>query len=356
MSDIYSMHKIFHFSEKLDSLSQATDEIRPPVHVRIKPTNVCGHHCWYCAYRNDNLQLGKDMVIKDSIPREKMLEIVDDMAEMGVKAVTFSGGGDPFYYTHLFETVKKLAQTEVQFASLTNGARLEGELADVFAEHASWIRISIDGWDDESYTEQRGVRIGEYTKVMNNLVSFGKRDRKCFLGISLIVDHKNASHVYDMIRLYKEIGADSVKISPCIVSNDSNETNEYHRKIAGLINDQITSATEDFQSDSFEIYSAYHEVDNKFEKDYEWCPYIQILSIIGADMRVYSCQDKAYNLEEGVIGSIADVRFKDFWFSDQNKFFRIDPTRHCRHHCVANQKNKLVLEYLSVDRQHASFV
>ena len=35
-----------------------------------------------------------------------MMEIIDDLVDMGVKAVTFSGGGDPFYYLFLLDTVK----------------------------------------------------------------------------------------------------------------------------------------------------------------------------------------------------------------------------------------------------------
>ena len=102
MGLLYTNLKIFHFKEKLDTIPQSTDEIAPPVHIRMKPTNVCGHNCGYCAYRSDDLQLGKYMVQKDYIPREKMMEVIDDIVEMGVKAVTFSGGGDPFYYPYLF--------------------------------------------------------------------------------------------------------------------------------------------------------------------------------------------------------------------------------------------------------------
>ena len=36
------------------------------------------------------------MVARDFIPKAKMMEIIDDLVDMGVKAVTFSGGGDPF--------------------------------------------------------------------------------------------------------------------------------------------------------------------------------------------------------------------------------------------------------------------
>jgi len=356
MGLLYTKMKMFHFKDKIDLLPESTGETISPIHIRIKPTNVCAHNCWYCAYKVDNLQLGKDMNKRDHIPKEKMLEIIDDIVDMDVKAVTFSGGGDPFYYPYLLETVKKLSNSTVKFAALTNGSKLNGEVAEIFADKATWLRISIDGWDDASYASYRGVPEGEFTKVMNNLNSFKKLGDKCFLGISLVVDKKNAPHIYSFIGRLKDVGVDSVKVSPCIVSNDGAENNKYHQPLFDSVKEQVSNAVRDFSDSRFEIFEAYHELDEKFEKEYTWCPYLQILPVIGADLNIYPCQDKAYNLTEGLIGSIKDCKFKDFWLSNKEKFFKINPSRVCNHHCVANSKNMFLLDYLNVDKEHIGFV
>lgn len=356
MGLLYTKMKIFHFKEKMDSLPASVDRILPPVHIRIKPTNTCNHNCWYCAYRTDNLQLGKDMVVKDRIPEEKMTEIIDDIAEMGVKSVTFSGGGDPFCYPYLLETVKKLSRTPVKFASLTNGSLLSGEVADVFAHKGTWLRVSIDGWDDESYSAYRRAKDGEFTKVMKNMEDFKRLSGKCYLGVSIIVDRKNASHIYELTARLKDAGVDSVKIAPCLVSNSGKESNEYHKQIFQQVKGEIARTIGKFRDKEFEIFDSYHDQLETFNKEYNWCPYIQVLSVIGADLNVYSCQDKAYNIKEGLIGSIKNMRFKDFWFSGKNRFFGINPSVNCAHHCVADAKNKLVLEYLDADREHLEFV
>ncbi len=356
MGLLYTQMKIFHFKEKIDSLPQTSSEILSPVHIRIKPTNVCNHKCRYCAYIAEALQLGKDMVQRDSIPQEKMLEIIDDLVEMKVQAVTFSGGGEPFCYPYLLETVKTLAQTPIKFASLTNGSRLQGELAEIFAYHGTWLRISIDGWDDRSYSGYRGIALGEFTKVLRNIEQFKKLGGKCYLGVSIIVDQKNAEHIHGLISRMKNIGVDSVKVSPCIVSNDGRENNEYHQPIFEKAKEQVQRSISDCQGEGFEIFDAYHELDNKFVKEYTWCPYLQILPVIGADLNIYPCHDKAYNLDEGLLGSIKEQRFKNFWFSEKNQFFTINPSIHCKHHCVANIKNRILLEYLNADQEHLRFV
>lgn len=356
MSSKYSKMKVFHYRDKMDSLLPEDSEISAPLYIRIKPTNVCNHNCKYCAYKVNTLQVGQDMGEKDYIPKEKMLEIIDDIAEIGVKAVTFSGGGDPFVYPYLRDAVRRLSKTSVKFAALTNGARLDGETAEMFAHSGQWLRVSIDGWDDDSYSFYRGTRGGEFAKVMRNMENFKKMNGKCHLGVSLIVDKDNGHHIFDFVKRIKDIGADSIKISPCIISNDGASNNAYHKEIFGIVKKQVSEAILEIAADEFEIYDAYHELNEKFDKDYEWCPFIQILPVIGADLNVYSCQDKAYNLDEGLLGSIKNIRFKDFWFSDKSRFFKINPSQVCNHHCIANSKNKLILEYLEVDTEHLPFV
>jgi len=355
MGDLYTPMKIFHFQQKLDSLLDS-ERIEPPLHIRIKPTNRCNHNCGYCAYRVDNLQLGKDMSRADMIPQTKMAEITEDIITMGVKAVTFSGGGEPLIYPYLPETLKPLAEAQISFATLTNGACLSGEIAELFAQYGTWVRVSIDGWDGESYAAYRNVSVGMFDQVLENMANFKTLDGDCFLGISLIVDEKNADHVYGLIERLHGLGVDSVKVSPCVISNQGSENNAYHRPLFNRVKEQIERAQSNFVAEGFEIFDAYHELDERFDKQYDWCPYCQILPVIGADLNVYSCQDKAYNLDSGLLGSIKDIRFKDFWGGGKETFFKINPSRDCSHHCVAHRKNSMVLEYLAADPDHMGFV
>ena len=190
MNLAYTPFKIFHYPKTLSSMSSESGIPEAPVHVRIKPINLCNHHCWYCAYKAKDMQLGEDMNQKDQIPEDKMLEIAEDLINIGVKAVTFSGGGEPFLYKPLLKVSKKLIDGSVQIASLTNGSKLEGELAEYFAYYGTWLRISLDAWDDASYSASRGVRDGEFKRLMKRIRNFVDLQGGCVLGISLIVDQK----------------------------------------------------------------------------------------------------------------------------------------------------------------------
>ena len=57
----YTLFKIFHYSDILRSMSSDIGTPAAPIHVRIKPINLCNNHCWYCAYKAKDMQLGEDM-------------------------------------------------------------------------------------------------------------------------------------------------------------------------------------------------------------------------------------------------------------------------------------------------------
>jgi MoaA/NifB/PqqE/SkfB family radical SAM enzyme len=353
----YSSLKIFHFPEKIRSLPPENPEVRPPLHIRLKPTNFCNHACSYCAYRQPDTQIGQDMNERDFIPWEVMEGFLEDIAAMGVQAVTLSGGGEPLCYPFIDRTLGKLAATDIRFAMLTNGSLLSGKAADLLAAFGSWVRVSIDGWDADSYARYRRVGTDVFPKVMDNMAAFARRGQPCQLGVSFIIDHDNAPHVFTFAQKLKDLGVKSLKVSPCIVSNMHADCNRYHREIFNSVREQVERVLAELAGPEFEVFDAYHELDEKFDKPYHWCPFLQVQPVVGADQNIYACHDKAYNIAGGRIGSLREGRFRDVWMSGKKRFTAIDPARDCRHHCCNNKGNKLVLEYLAAAASdHIRFV
>jgi MoaA/NifB/PqqE/SkfB family radical SAM enzyme len=355
MSKLYSNLKFLQYGDRIDAWREGY--MVAPVHVRIKPINRCNHACWYCAYRADDLQLGEGMDLSDKIPEEKMGEIVDDLIAMKVKAVTFSGGGEPLLYRPLPDVIERLGSAGISVASLTNGSNLKGRMADAFARWGTWIRVSLDAWDNDSYAQARGVDKGQFTQLLRNITDFSARGSACVLGVSFIVGEANHGHVLDLCRQLKDAGVNHVKVSGAVVANDREANNLYHRRLASTVGEQIRLAQQELGDDRFAVIDHYHELDDLFAKSYRTCPFLQFLTVIGADCRVYTCQDKAYT-QGGLLGSIRDRSFRDFWFSEENRqrVHGLDPSVSCRHHCVAHGKNQVLHEVLSIDPNHACFV
>ncbi len=359
MKNVYVGSKIFHFPEKLADLQARRQSA--PLHVRLKPTNRCNHSCTYCCFRNENLYLGERMNEADQIPREKMQEIVADLGRMGVRAVTFSGGGEPLLYPHIVEAIQGLLRAGVKVAVLTNGALLRGKVAEVLACHATWIRVSMDAADAETYARNRRVATGEFEKVCGNIRNFSRiSDRTCALGVNLIVTRENSGDVEAFLRMAKELGADHVKVSVAVVGTSPRENAEYLTPFFDAVKEQLAKATIALADDSFSIVDKVHlpeSVEEGFERSYPSCPFAQCLTVIAADQSVYTCQDKAYT-ESGLLGSIKDRSFAELWASDELKqaLLRLDPSCECRHHCVAHGKNLVLMDYLQAHPEHVDFV
>lgn len=352
---IYSGLKLFLFPDRLAAFKAG--KLPAPVHVRIKPTNLCNHNCWYCAYRNDSLALGDEMIERNSIPEDKMFEIVDDLIAMDVRAVTFSGGGEPLLYKPLPRVIERLAAGGIRVAALTNGANLKGAMADTLAVHATWVRISLDAWDDKSYQASRGIRGGAFSQLLRNISAFRERGDSCVLGASMIVGVDNAAHLYDVCAKLKKSGIAHVKISGVVVGNDAAANNGYHAPIRAVVTEEIARIRAELEDGTFSIFDHYHELEERFAKSYRICPSLAFLTVIGADLNVYTCQDKAYT-SAGRLGSIRECRFADLWGSAETraKVFSFDPSRACPHHCVSHRKNLAALDFLSLDEEHGYFV
>ena len=343
----YSKLKALHHPRKLDSF--ADGEITEPIHIRIKPTNRCNHNCSYCSYQNSYGQLGKDMQVQDEIPLEKMHEIIDDCGAMGVKALTFSGGGEPLLYKGLMDILEKCSSLGISTAILTNGVLLKDALLRIAMDTCSWVRISMDGWDRDSYSKYRKCKPEDFDQLMKNIEFAAANPGNCVLGVNIIVDGDNATHIYDLVKMVHDLGVKSIKISPCIVSNDSQTNNDIHFALRPLVQEQMDK----LYDEGIKVYDSYHAQLSGFEKHYNWCPYIQILPIIGADQNVYACHDKAYNKDTGLLGSIKDQSFRKFWYDGDSKFYKIDPSRDCNHHCITDCTNRMILEYLMIE--HGEF-
>lgn len=350
----YSSLKLFKYRDQIDSLK--SNELKAPIHVRIKPTNACNHHCHFCAYKVDHLQLGENMNTKDQIAPEKMREITRDLISMDVKAVTFSGGGEPLLYPDLISTIENFGEAGVKVAAITNGSFLKGEMAEAFLKYGSWIRVSMDYFDELSLQRSRKTRVGEFLNIIDNIKMFCEKESSCTLGVSFIITKENAHKVFEICSLLKSVGVDHVKLSALVVSNDVAENNLYHCEIEEVVLEQINKC-EVLTDKSFKIINHFHRTNENFKKSYSSCPSMKFLTIIGADNTVYSCQDKAYT-DSGKLGSIKDRSFKEFWYSNENreKLQGFNPKSNCAHHCVAHKKNQMIHEFMDLDDEHVAFI
>ncbi len=255
----YSNLKIFAHAEELNKIGR--NERVAPIYIRIKPTNYCNHKCYYCSYADNALGLRDSVNTQDQIPWEKMQDIISDISDMGVKAVTFSGGGEPLVYPHIVDTMKMVADAGIDLSIITNGQLLKDERAEVLTK-AKWVRISFDSANAETYSKVRKIPVKAFDEVCDNIRSFAKmKTNECELGVNYVINHENADQVLDMAKMVKDLGVNHIKFTARVTK----DLFEYHEPIRQSVVEQIHEA-EKRNTEGCRVI-------NKYEGDVEWSPW-----------------------------------------------------------------------------------
>lgn len=349
----YSNLKIFAHAKELNAIGD--NERVAPIYIRIKPTNYCNHKCYYCSYADSALGLRDAVNYQDQIPWEKMQEIIADISDMGVKAVTFSGGGEPLVYPHIVDTMKGILEAGIDLSIITNGQLLKGDRAEVLA-NAKWVRISFDSANAETYSRVRQLPLTAFEEVCENIRSFAKiKKPNCELGVNFVINHENADQVYDMAKMVKELGVNHIKYTARVTK----DLFDYHEPFKQSVIEQIHKAKE-LEGDGFRVINKYEgDFDSAlvFERCYEKCYINRIFTVIAADSKVYFCHDKAY-VSEGVVGDLKEQSFKDLWFAEETvkRYQEFNAKKECNHHCVYDDRNELLNTFYSLERNHINFI
>jgi len=339
---IYSKEKIVHHPEKFSALREG--KISPPICVRVKPTNKCNHSCFYCLYKTEISGIHKNIKQGDEIPREKMMEILDDFREMGVKAVIYSGGGEPLIHPDILEIIEKTVDYNMDLAIITNGQKLNGLEAEILADNASWVRVSANDCDVETFSKIRGRNEKWFYERNENIKRFAEiKKLSCRLGIHFVIHKENTSKIFDGAKFYKELGVDSIKFVPMW----SKDFFEYHKSFRKSSEEQIKIARQELEDDKFKIIDTY-ETDFSSSKtnqrNFSRCYMMQVVPAIGADCGVYPCHDASYE-EQKKIGSVKDISFKNLWFSKTREFFeKFNPSERCKNHACTNDNRNVEID------------
>ena len=341
----YSILKIFHHSEKLNSF--LAGKITSPLYVRIKPTNTCCHNCFYCVYNPWFSSIHPESNRSDMIPREKLLEVLRDLKDMNVKAVTFSGGGEPLTYPHIVEALKKTLDYRINLSMITNAQLLKGEAAELLGQ-GDWIRVSLDYCDEDTFSKIRGKPGELFNEVKENLKKFAEiKNSSCDFEVNCVVGEHNFDKVLDIAKFCQKIGVDNLRFAPVWKQNFE----KYHEPFKEKAVEQIKKA-EELQDDSFSVGSTY---DRYFEKTtgqssraYKRCFYMECVPVIAANQGFYPCHNCAYE-PMAKIGSIQNKSFKELWFSQETAEFlkNFNPQKICTHECSNDEKNKILNEWMA---------
>ena len=199
-----------------------------PFIVDLSPTDYCNIRCRSCWMRNPAFD-GKLDSKHYEIPASRLIELVEEGAEMGVAAWEITGGGEPMVRKevtgHLVERIMELGMAGNM---TTNGTLFTRDRVDRMVE-GGWAKVvfSLDGHDDGANDYLRGKK-GSFARSTNGLTLFKEAKEKIgtegpLIAFNTVLSRRNVDHLTDMIELAARYGVDMVNFEPITVHSPLGE-------------------------------------------------------------------------------------------------------------------------------------
>ncbi len=336
-------------------LAYGSGEVTYPVHVEIHPTTRCNHRCKRCAAVIPKIPGGKRLELaytRDTdIPLDRLLDMVDELAECGVKAVTLCGGGEPMIYKGIHELLAKIIDRRIALGIITNlNVELDPSVTELLKK-AVFIRVSLDAADEDTYRSlHRPQDGGGFARVLRNIRSVWHDGLD--LGINYLVQRENYLHIERAAALARDLDVAYIRFTPAHTIQEGREYLPIWDEIAS----QLERAKR-YEGEKLTVLGAVERFRNMVEnrKDYARCVYHEFHPILGADMSLYPCCVLNYFKGFEMV-NLAERPFSEAWNDPARRRFSstLDPSL-CPP-CWFDAQNRLMNYMLLEDKRHADFL
>ncbi len=358
MTGPYSQFKVVHHPEQLKVLREG--RIPRPIHVQLIISDLCQQSCHFCAYRmerwlSNELFVGKSLRAAFGennpirrIPTAKALEIVQDCAELGVKAIQFTGGGEPTIHPDHLRIFGLAQNYKMDTGLVTNGVKMDPYHSSI--QRMTWIRVSVDAGNQGTYAQVRRCPSGHWDRMWKNVAMLARSDYAGTLGIGFVATPENYLGIEAAAQRAKDVGVESMRVGAVFSKEGSNFYSKVPKIIPRICN-EISLAKEKLDGDGFEIIDLFSrrigELDSGSPKD-PMCYYQMLTVYIGGDLNVYRCCNTAFTTA-GLVGSLKETSFRKL----VRTYLPFD-ARSCRF-CQFIGQNE-VLKALVEEPEHVNFV
>jgi len=261
-----------------------------PVHIQLNPSNRCNFSCPFCSCRLRNKSL--------ELPFEEHYQLLKTASEIGCRAVTITGGGEPLLYSKINELLETCNQFNIKAGLVTNGSLFEKLNT---CKHLTWCRISASDYLQENL-KRLGMNLNDWLEGIKTAVDSGKRvDWSFSYVLTSAPDYKALAEI---VKFANNHNFTHVRIVSDLTDLESvPEMSEVKRKLSKKLNDDLV------------IYQGR----KAYTKGREKCLISLLKPVIGADGMIYPCCGAQYSLEEPSLDYPEKLRM-GHW-SDLKKIF-----------------------------------
>ncbi len=321
----YSPHKIVHHIERLESIKK--NGFCVPVTIHLAPTTCCNCQCYYCYVRDYNRN-------KCDLDRNCLFSFLESVAQLGAKAIEFTGGGEPTVYPYFDEAVAKCHELNLDVGLVTNGFHLNPQVL----KNAKWIRVSIDTFDADQYFEIRYSKLPDLSCVKKLSLKYG-----VVMGASCVITAHNYKNLYSFVITARELGFNNVWLKGV---EDSDELVPFIDEIRVAVKELLLLSTNDFRVFVGDLFRNSQDTSKSFRR----CMFQHVAMMVYADGSVYPCCS-LQGRSEFAYANIYNDSIEEI-LSKKTEL----GVEECPLNCFWTNKNKF-MEYIMLDNpRHVNFM
>lgn len=327
---------LFH----LDSLQKFLQgETVYPISVEVDLCDYCNLKCSWCrfAYCHKQNIMSLDLAKK----------ILQELADVGVKSVVYSGGGEPLLNPRFSEIADFGFELGLDQGVYTNGTNIH-KYVEPLNQKMKFVYVSVDAATAEIYRKIKGVDC--FDQVLENIYLLCRHRDKAAIGLGFLVSPENADEIllayYDFLNRFP---IDYIQYRPAV-------TEQMNKIYSSPVRDamQFLKGLE-----SPRLAVAWYKFNDALREDggrnYSKCLGHNFLGGISADGTVWLCLNHRYH--EGFdIGNLSTETFKEIWNGQKRKdAIKRICLSDCPKLCRPHELNKF-LDYVTKGHPHKNFL
>lgn len=325
-----------------------------PITIDFSLSTRCTYRCTYCY---GLLQTPRF----NTLPRDSVMQFLDDAAEIGVRGVIFQSDGESTCSPYFYEAIARGKANGLDLGLATNAYLLKDDKLEEILPALEYVRFNISAADPHRFAEIHGCKEKCFYKVINTISECvrikRKRNLKVTLNTSMVLLPQYADQITPLIKLSKELGVDYFIIKHC--SDDEEQTLRkkygFHYSDYRTLYPQLEEA-QTHSTDDFLVAVKWSKIQAEGKRRFQQCFGPQFFLQASGNGLVAPC-GKLFpkRFKKFHIGYLQDKGLKEMWESEH--YWQVmemlttddfDP-RTCPPWCVQDNTNELLWDLIHGD-------
>lgn len=211
---ILDSHKVSFHYDRVQAWENG--EKISPISVDMALTRACGAMCSFCY------AMVQEPQERANIKTKEALNLLDDFAEVGIKAVSLVSDGESTLSKAYVPFIQHASNIGIDVGNATNGWEFEQEKVDQVLPHLTWVRFTVGAGTPEGYAKIM-FKSKDHTEVFDRAVKNikyavelkKKLNLSVTLGIQMVLTPEFKDEIIPFAKLALDLGVDYGVIKHC---------------------------------------------------------------------------------------------------------------------------------------------